>query len=114
MGRYLLAVIIPPVAVCRFGCAGCCAAPIGVFWIASIISIIYGYQGGPLGLEGVSWGTVGLGGLLWLISIAWAFLTLRAADDDRCKRPSSSLCRRIMPRTDEPDPLKEADRARRV
>ncbi|HDP90093.1 MAG TPA: hypothetical protein ENN42_09095 [Thioalkalivibrio sp.] len=114
MRRHVLAVFIPPLAVCRYGCAGCCAAPIGVFWISSIISIVYGYRGGPLGLDTVSWGTVGLGMLLWLIAVGWAFLTLRAADDDRCKRPSSSLCRRIVPRADEPDPLDEADRARQA
>jgi hypothetical protein len=60
----------------------------------------------------VSWGTIALGILLWLIAVGWSLLTLRAADDDRCKRPSSSLCRRIIPHSDEPDPLDEADRAR--
>ena len=114
MKRYVLAVFIPPVAVCRFGCAGCCAAPIGVFWLSSIISLIYGYRGGPLGLEGVSWGTVGLGALLWVIAVGWAFMTLRAADADRCKKPTSSICRRIMPSLDESDPFDEVDKAQHL
>ena len=31
MKRKLLAILAPPVAVCRYGCAACCEAPIGVF-----------------------------------------------------------------------------------
>ena len=51
MQRTTLSILIPPLAVCRYGCAGCCAAPIGVFWLAGITSIVYGYLGGPAGLE---------------------------------------------------------------
>ncbi|MEJ2061160.1 MAG: hypothetical protein P8Y64_11865 [Gammaproteobacteria bacterium] len=113
MKRSVLAVIIPPLAVCRYGCAGCCAAPIGVFWLTGIVGIVYGLLGGPLQTAGISWGTVGLGVLLWAISIVWAQLTLRAADADRCQdRKVSPLCARILPRMDEPDPLDEVKRAR--
>lgn len=114
MKRYLLALVVPPLAVCRYGCAGCCAAPIGVFWITGIVSLIYGLRGGPLGLEGVSWGTIGLGALLWAIAVVWAILTVKAVDDDKCKRRSSNLCSKVLPRNDESDPLDEARRAREV
>ena len=68
MQRTTLSILIPPLAVCRYGCAGCCAAPIGVFWLAGITSIIYGYYGGPAALETVSWTTVLLGVGLWAIA----------------------------------------------
>lgn len=64
--RRLLALIAPPVAVCRYGCAGCCAAPIGVFWIAGMVSIVYAFFGGPAEVEGFSSGTFLLGAILWL------------------------------------------------
>jgi hypothetical protein len=114
MKRRALAIICPPLAVCRYGCAGCCAAPIGVFWLTGIVGMVYGYFGGPLGLETVSWGTLGLGVLLWAIAAVWALLTLKAADEDRCKEKESPLCSRVTPTTDEPDPLDEVRKAREV
>ena len=112
--RYPLAVFLPPFAVCRYGCSGCCAAPIGVFWVTGIVSLIYGYFGGPLGLATVSWGTLGLGILLWGIAAAWTVLTLRAADTDRCSGEGSPLCSRIIPSMDESDPLDEVKKARQI
>lgn len=112
MARTILSLLVPPFAVCRYGCAGCCAAPIGVFWVTGIVALIYGYAGGPLGLDGISWGTVGLGVILWLIASVWAFLTIRAVDKDQCDRKSSPLCNRIIPRSDESDPMDEVRRAR--
>ncbi len=114
MNRYLLAIFVPPFAVCRYGCAGCCAAPIGVFWITGLICLAYGYAGGPLRLEGVSWGTLGLGTVLWLVAVSWAELTLKAADDDRCERRGSALCNRIIPGLGEDDPMDEVKKAREI
>jgi hypothetical protein len=113
MQRRLLALALPPLAVCRYGCAGCCAAPIGVFWLTGIVGMIYGAFGGPLGLSTVSWGTLGLGALLWGIAAVWALLTLKAADEDRCKRQARSLCSGAEP-LDESDPLDEVRKAREV
>jgi hypothetical protein len=59
--QFLLSLFVPPFAACRYGCAGCCAAPIGVFWIAGITGIIYGLVGGPTNRFGVDWEFVGLG-----------------------------------------------------
>lgn len=112
MKRYLLALAVPPLGVCRYGCAGFCAAPIGVFWITGIVGLVYGWFGGPLGLDGVSWGTLALGLLLWAIAAVWAMLTVRAVDDDRHTRRRSSLCAKIAPRADEPDPFDEVRKAR--
>lgn len=110
--KSLLSIMVPPLAVCRYGCAGCCAAPIGVFWLAGIVSLIYGYRGGPLQLDGVSWYTVALGIALWAIAVVWTLITLRNADDDRCRKRSSALCSKVSAQVDERDPLDEVRKAR--
>lgn len=112
MNRYTLSLLIPPLAVCRYGCAGCCAAPIGVFWIAGIVSLVYGYRGGPLGADGISWYTVGLGVALWLIASVWAMITVHNVNDDMCQKKSSPICSKISPRADENDPMDEVRKAR--
>ncbi|MFK5914803.1 MAG: hypothetical protein QM484_10540 [Woeseiaceae bacterium] len=108
MKRRLLALIAPPVAVCRFGCAGCCAAPIGVFWIAGMVSIIYAFFGGPSVEESFSSGTFLLGLILWIIASIWAELTINGIDaDDKCDQNSSTLCRVVKPTIDDSNPLDE-------
>ena len=106
--RRLLALIAPPVAVCRYGCAGCCAAPIGVFWITGIVSIIYAFFGGPTEIDGFSSGTFLLGVVLWGIASTWAELTINGIEaDDKCDKKSSSLCRVVKPTIDDSNPLDE-------
>ena len=108
MKRRFLALISPPVAVCQYGCASCCAAPIGVFWIAGLVSLIYSFFGGPTGAEGFSSGTFLLGAILWGIASTWAELTINGIEaDDKCDQDSSSLCRIVKPRLDDNDPLDE-------
>ena len=77
--RTLLTFFAPPLAVCRFGCAPCCAAPIAVFWLAGVVSVLYGMAGGPTNLAGLSWQTMGLGLILWAIATLWASLAIRGA-----------------------------------
>jgi hypothetical protein len=105
MQRTTFSILIPPLAVCRYGCAGCCAAPIAVFWLAGIVSIIYGILGGPASLETVSWPTVFLGIGLWLIATVWARMAIRGVKDDECQRKRSTVCRMVIPGADETDPL---------
>jgi len=107
MNRILLSLAVPPISVCRYGCAGCCAAPIGVFWIAGIASLVYGYFGGPLGLDGISWSTIGLGALLWTIASVWAMITVLNVNNDQCEKKSDSICNKIDSRLDESDPMDE-------
>jgi len=108
----LLALVTPPVAVCKYGCAGCCAAPIGVFWITGIVAIVYGLIGGPTNLMGPSLNTMLLGGGLWGIATVWAFIAIRNADDDRCQKRDSTVCHQILPTGEEPDPFDEVRKAR--
>lgn len=112
MKRILLSVLLPPLAVCRFGCAGCCAAPIAVFWLAGIGALVYGYLGGPLELEGISWNTMALGALLWAIAAVWALVTVHTVDEDKCRKETSPLCNKITPGLDESNPLDEVRKAR--
>lgn len=111
MKKYLIAVVTPPLAVCRYGCAGCCAAPIGVFWLTGLFSLIYGVMGGPLNAEGISWGTVGLGAALWLIAIGWAYLTLSRVDQESCDSERKNPICRIIPSLNESDPMDEIKKA---
>jgi hypothetical protein len=112
MKKAILTIFAPPVSVCLFGCAGCCAAPIGVFWLAGIVSIGYGFVGGPANLMGPSWNTIGLGLVLWYIAAVWTALTIRGADRDRCRGRNSQLCDKILPSADESDPFEEVRKAR--
>ena len=109
--RSILALLVPPVAVCRYGCASCCAAPIGVFWLAGIISIIYAFFGGPAELETISLGTLTLGAALWGIASIWAENTIKGVDDDekdpKCDSKASTVCRMVRPTMDDSDPMDE-------
>lgn len=107
MNKTIQAIFTPPVAVCRYGCAGCCAAPIGVFWIAGITSIIYAFFGGPAELETISWGTMILGVILWVIAAVWAKNTINSVKADECANNISNMCRMVRPKMDESDPLEE-------
>lgn len=111
MRRSILAMAVPPLAVCRYGCAGCCAAPIGVFWLAGIISIIYAFFGGPTGEAGISLGTLALGVILWVIATIWAENVIKgvATDetDKKCETNASNVCRMVQPKLDDTDPMEE-------
>lgn len=117
MKRALLTIFTPPVAVCKFGCAGCCAAPIAVFWLAGITGIIYGMVGGPTNLMGPSWNTVLLGFGMWGIATVWAAVAIRGADDTKCAQNTPSRICGGKPgepvnQFDESDPFDEIRKAR--
>lgn len=114
MQRKLLALVTPPFAVCRYGCASCCVAPIFVFWLASIGSVIYAFFGGPSGTDGFSWGTLALGIILWAIAVAWAETVIKGVNEDlenpKCQGKSSTLCSIVPTTPAETDPLDEVNK----
>ena len=114
MNRNLLSIFVPPLAVCRYGCAGCCAAPIAVFWLAGIVGIVYGYLGGPAELAGISWFTVALGVTLWGIATIWTMTTIGSINSDnsdpRCEKKASTVCRIVKPSANESDPFDEVQK----
>ncbi len=107
MKRTLLALVAPPAAVARHGCATCTAAPIGVFWLASLAGIGYGIAGGTLGNLLGSGGLVLASILLWLIATAWARLVMRAVESDQLQRKDSTRKHQVTPHPDDPDPFSQ-------
>lgn len=98
MKRTLLAFLAPPAAVIRHGCVACTAAPIGVFWLSALASLVHGLSRGAVGA------TV-LGVALWVIAAAWARLVLRAVESDTLQREDSTQAKLAVPQLDEADPL---------
>lgn len=101
---------MPPVGACRYGCGTSCAAPITVFWIFGIISVIFGLLGGPTGVEGISWYTVGLGIIMWGIAAVWSMLTADGIEADRCDGSWSPANNKANIINDESDPFEEINK----
>lgn len=111
--RNLVAWLVPPAAVARYGCATCTAAPIGVFWLASLVSLVYGLLGGKLGgVEGTQWVLIGLGVVMWIIAAVWARLVIQGVAEDLSPSQEGSRDRRVVPQVDEADPFKELSQSR--
>ena len=117
MTRATLSLLAPPLAVARYGCAGRCAGPIGMVWMAGIASLVYGGLGGPLRSGSVAWTVVGLGVVLLMTACAWALLTVQGVSDDHQKeRRARCNTRGIVSQPpagpDDSDPLEEVRRCR--
>lgn len=107
MKRTLLALLAPPAAVARFGCATCTAAPIGVFWLAGLVSIGYGLAGGSANALLSDTGLIVVGVLLWLIATAWARLVIRGVEQDLQNHENSTRAHQVAPKADDPDPFSQ-------
>jgi len=105
--RTLISLLIPPLAVCWYGCARCCAAPIGVFWLAGIGGIVYGLLGGPAGLSSISWTTLMLGIGLWFLAFVWAVTVIQNIDDPKCAKKRNALCKIVGGSQEEANPLED-------
>lgn len=109
--RYVTSALMPPVGACRYGCGTNCAAPVTVFWLFGVVSIIYGLLGGPTGESGISWHTVGLGFAMWGIAAAWTMLTITGVENDHCHSMWSTRDRHVEPDEAETDPFDEIKKA---
>ena len=112
MKRYLTSVLMPPVGACRYGCGTSCAAPVTVFWLFGVVSVFYGFLGGPTGETGISWYTVLLGIAMWGIAAVWTILTLQDVEADRCQGAWSPRDHHVGPEDAEADPFDEVKKAR--
>ncbi|MBI3561879.1 MAG: hypothetical protein HY080_09210 [Gammaproteobacteria bacterium] len=110
MLRPLLTLLAPPLAVCLYGCARCCAAPIGVFWLSGIGAMIYGALGGPASLATTSWVTVLLGIGLWVLASVWAMTVIKNTTDPQCEQTRSPLCQVVNTADIHSNPLDEVKR----
>ena len=100
MKRTLVALLAPPAALVHYGAAAHTAAPIGVFWLASLAAIAYGLADSSAGLL--------LGGvLLWLAATVWARLVIRGVESDLLHGPDSTHDHQVEARLDDPDPISE-------
>lgn len=111
MRKFVTSLVIPPVGACRYGCGTNCAAPVTVFWIFGVISVIFGFFGGPAGETGISWYTISLGLAMWGIAAVWAILTFRGVEEDNCHGAWSPLDHKITPSDRETDPFEEIKKA---
>jgi len=113
--KQILGLVVPPLAVCRYGCASCCALPIAGFWIGGLILLAFHFS-----LDGemnrlIEMGSLAGGLALVALSIAWAELTIARAERDGCEEEDGSrgICASI-PSANEPDPIEEVRKAREV
>lgn len=111
LDRKTVALLVPPLAVMRLGCASCTAAPIAVFWLAGLVSIGYGLVGGVLDLPGRSWVEILLGLVMWGIAAAWTRLVMGGVAEDAQAGQHSPRKHRVVPHTEEPDPFEEVHKA---
>ncbi len=107
MGSKWLEVVVPPLAVYRKGSASMCTAPIAVFWITAIVSLVYGLEGGPLRDGETNWLLLGLGALLWAIAYVWAWLVASAVEEDEHGGVQSSRATQVDPEAYTSDPMDE-------
>ena len=107
MNRHLTTFLMPPVSACRYACGTSCAAPVTVFWLFGVVSVVYGLLGGPTSTPGVSWATVALGLGMWGIAAVWTLLTMTGVEADRCHSLWSPMDHHVEARPDETDPLEE-------
>ncbi|MGW8309769.1 MAG: hypothetical protein ACWGNB_01780 [Thiogranum sp.] len=89
MSRLFLSLIAPPVAVCKYGCGDCYAAPVGVFWLAGLCAVGYGLLGGPVSAPHVSLSSILLGLALWGVAVLAATIATRGAGSNLCEPPRS-------------------------
>ena len=111
MKTYITSALVPPVGACRYGCGTSCAAPITVFWLFGVVSVVFGFLGGPTNEPGVSWYTVGLGLAMWGIAAVWTMLTLQGVAADRCHDMWSPKDHHVDASLDESDPFEEVKKA---
>jgi hypothetical protein len=111
MKSYLTSLLAPPVGACRYGCGTNCAAPVTVFWLFGIVSVVYGFLGGPTSEPGISWYTIGLGLGMWGIAAVWTLLTLQGVEADRCHGIWSTHDPDTEPTESESDPFDEIKKA---
>jgi hypothetical protein len=108
---YLTSALMPPVGACRYGCGTNCAAPVTVFWLFGVVSVVYGLFGGPTGATGISWSTIALGFAMWAIAAVWTMLTIQGVEEDRCHGSWSTRDHHVEPDETEKDPFEEIKKA---
>lgn len=108
MNKYLMTALLPPMSACRFTCGTSCAAPVTVLWLFSVVSIGFGFLGGPSNEPDISWSTIAMGMGTWAISAGWTVWAMNSDNATHCQAPWQP--REASPASDrsEPDTLEQA------
>ena len=119
MHRHILGVAIPPIAICRYGCAGCCALPITIFWVGGVAALIYFFFYAQPEHSWLYNGSLLLGLGMIALSIVWTEMTITRVIRTGCNKPKStkkSFCGGLAGGIEEEeiDPLEEVRRAREL
>ena len=119
MHRHILGAAIPPIAICRYGCAGCCALPITIFWVGGVAALIYFFFYAQPEHSWLYNGSLLLGLGMIALSIVWTEMTITRVIRDGCDKSESTkkrLCGGVAGtiEDEEIDPLEEVRRAREL
>ncbi len=115
MAKNITSILCPPLAVCRYGCAGYCAAPIGVAWMGGITLVVYHFFTQAHLNYLTEFGSLILGLAAISLSIIWTKLTIKQVERDESKNKGkhSPLCK-IIPRFYENDPLEDVEKLKEL
>ena len=116
MYRHILGIAIPPLAICRYGCASSCALPVTIFWAGGLAALAYHFFQAPAEYNWLYNGSLMLGLAMIVLSIIWTELTItRVAREgcDKSQNKKSSICN-VVPGAQESDPFEEVRKAKEL
>ncbi len=116
MYRHILGITIPPLAICRYGCASCCALPITVFWVGGLAALGYHFFHAPVEASWMYNGSLLLGIGMIVLSIIWTEMTITRVIREGCDEDTSQkskICHVIAP-GQESDPFEEVRKAKEL
>ena len=73
----LKCMLAPPLVASKYSCGTSCVAPVTILWLASCAFMLLGFLGGPMGKPDISWATIAVGILMWLMSGCWTWYATR-------------------------------------
>ena len=116
MHRYIIGIVAPPLAICRYGCASCCAFPITVYWLGGLAALAYHFFKAPIENSWLYNGSLILGLVMISLSVIWTELTIKRVIRDGCDEPAEqkrTVCD-VLPGGQESDPFEEVRKAKEL
>ena len=74
---YLKCLAMPPLVASQYTCGTRSTAPLTIVWLAGVVAILFGLNGGPTGQDHISIETLGMGIGLWLGAGIWTIAVTR-------------------------------------
>lgn len=115
MVKNITSILVPPLAVCRYSCTSDTAPAVGLAWVTGLSLLGYHFFANPHANNLIGAGSLILGATLVALAIVWAHLTIKQVETESASLNSnpSSLCR-VLPSSNEKDPLVETDRLKKL